>query len=106
VLEFFKEKVYITPNYLGWTISPQNYKTGFLHLNLLSDKYNIGDWFAPAMIKEDKMGHTLLILTLRCVWKYRNRIIFRDCRKPAHALFGEIKDTYLLLLVLGWWGSS
>jgi hypothetical protein len=73
---------------------------------LLSEKYNIGDWFAPAMIKEDKMGHTLLILTLRCVWKYRNRIIFRDCRKPAHALFGEIKDTYLLLLVLGWWGSS
>ena len=28
-LAFYKKKVYITPNYLGWTNSPPNYKTGF-----------------------------------------------------------------------------
>jgi len=45
------------------------------------------------MAKGDKKGHTLVILTLWCIWNQRNAIIFRECRKTAQALFVEIKDT-------------
>jgi hypothetical protein len=40
-----------------------------------------------------KRAHTLAILTLWCIWKQRNAVVFSDPRRPVQALFVEIQDT-------------
>jgi hypothetical protein len=48
-----------------------------------------------------KRAHTLAILTLWCIWKQRNAVVFREQRRPAQTLFAEIKDTCTLWLLAG-----
>jgi hypothetical protein len=48
-----------------------------------------------------KATHTLAILTLWCIWKQRNAVVFRDSRCMAHAVSVEVKDVCSLWSMAG-----
>ena len=47
------------------------------------------DWFYHMTDQGTKMAHTLTALTLWCIRKQRNAMIFRDFRITAQALFSH-----------------
>jgi hypothetical protein len=59
------------------------------------------DWFYSMTTKGTEMAHTTSIQTLRCIWKQRNAMIFRDSRRPAQAVFAEIRDECLTWSMAG-----
>lgn len=64
-----------------------------LHPSSWAVQNDTEDWFYHMTNQGSKMAHTLAILTLWCLWKQRNAVIFRDSRRTEQTLFSEIKDT-------------
>jgi len=64
-----------------------------LHPSHWLPEHDMEDWFCRLANQGTKRAHTLAILTLWCLWKQRNAVVFRDSKKSAQSLFTEIKDT-------------
>jgi hypothetical protein len=51
------------------------------------------DWFAQAIPTGDKEGHSLVILTLWCLWNQRNAIVFREKQSSVQGALVDIKNS-------------
>jgi hypothetical protein len=49
-------------------------------------------WFSQLMTAGNKTSHSLAILTLWSIWKQRNAVVFRGCRKGEQTPFSDLKD--------------
>lgn len=71
--------------------------------NLYPSSWTLGadleDWFYILTGRGTKAAHTISIPTLWTIWKQRNAVFFRECRRAVQALISEIKDTGLTWLV-------
>jgi hypothetical protein len=72
-----------------------------LHPAQWTSEHDMEDWFYSMTTKGTEMAHTTSIQTLRCIWKQRNAMIFRDSRRPAQAVFAEIRDECLTWSMAG-----
>jgi hypothetical protein len=59
------------------------------------------EWFYRLTNACTKRAHTLVILTVWCIWKQRNVVVFTESRQSVQAIFTEIKDTCSFWIAAG-----
>ena len=58
-------------------------------------------WFMAVTREGTKAAHSLTTLSLWCIWKQRNAVVFRESRRTAHAVSMEVKDVCSLWSMAG-----
>jgi hypothetical protein len=66
-----------------------------------ADGSDCEDWFLAVTREGTKAAHSLTILTLWCIWKQRNDVVFRGSRRTTHAVSMEVKDVCSLWSMAG-----
>lgn len=62
---------------------------------------NCKSWFLAITKEGTKAAHTLPILTLCCIWKQQNAIVFRESRRTTQTVSLEVRDVCSLWSMAG-----